>query len=163
MTARVKNMQMLLALRAARSENAERALARQHVQCEESRARVDAATARVVAYKAWQRERERELIGGLLGRVATINHIERVRDAFVVLDEQGEALERTEQEAGQAMRAAFELKQALVADRNQRRHEQDKMSALVARQRLNAVRRRELLEEIDQEERVRTAGRPSPC
>lgn len=163
MRARAKTMQMLLALREARSQNAESALARQHAQCEDARARVDDATARVVAHKTWQQQRERELLGGLLGRVATINHIERVRDAFAVLDEQSQALEQTEREAGQTMRAALELKQTLAADRDQRRREQDKMSALVARLRLTADRRRELLEEIDQEERVRVADRPSPC
>jgi hypothetical protein len=159
MTTRTRNLQTLLALREARSQRAENALARQNAQCAAARAHADAATARVVAHKSWQETRERELIGGLLGRVATVNHIERVRDAFAALDAQGEMLERTEREAGQAMRTALELKQALAADRNQRQREQDKMSALVARERLSAIRRCELLEEALEEERVRVADR----
>jgi hypothetical protein len=159
MTARARNLKTLLALREARSQRAESALARQNAQCAAARAHADAATTRVIEHKSWQETRERELIGGLLGRIATVNQIERVRDAFAALDAQSEMLERREREAGQAVRAALEVKQALAADRSQRRREEDKMSALVARDRLSASRRRELLEEAHQEERVRVADR----
>lgn len=166
MMTRAKNLQKLLTLREARSRRAESALARQHSQCVAARARVDAATARVVAHKTWQQERERELLDELLGQVATINRIERVRAAFAVIEEQGDLLERSEQEAGQAMRTALELKRALIADRNHRRNEHDKMSNLVHRERLAALRRHELFSEVEQEERIHgtvTTDRAKSC
>jgi Type III secretion protein YscO len=162
---RTTSLQKLLALREARSQRAETALARQHSRCEAARADVDAATTRVVAHRTWQQERERELLKELLGRPATVNHIERVRAAFAAIDAQSESLEHAEQAAGQTMRTALELKQALLLDRNQRRREQDKMSSLVARGRSAALRRRELFTEVEQEERVRgtSADRSWPC
>jgi hypothetical protein len=163
---RADGLHRLLMLREARSQRAEHALARQHAQCERAHAQVDAATARVVAHRNWQQRRERELLEGLLGHTTTINHIERVRAAFAAIDEQNETLERAEREAEQAMRGALELKQALAIDRDQRRRERDKMSNLVARGRAAALRRHELLTEVEQEERVRRsfAGeRPWPC
>lgn len=155
------NLQKLLALRHARLQRAQGALARQHGECESARERVSAATARVLEHRDRQQERERVLLGELLASKVTVNAIERVRATFAVLDEQRDDLERAARQANQAMRAAQELKQTLAADRDHRQREQDKMSSLAAHAAPAAHRRRELYAEIEQEERLqRNSGRP---
>lgn len=156
---RQNDLQKLLALRKMRSQRAERALAQQHAQCELEGAKVAAATARVVAHRDWQQERERALLDGLVGRAVSINDIERVRIAFTMLEEQGETLEQRERQAEKELRAALERKHALAIDRNRRRREQEKMSGLASHLG-NAVRRRaELYAEIDQEDCGASRGR----
>lgn len=155
------NLQKLLALRQARLQRAQGALARQHGECEAAREQVSAATARVLEHRDWQQERERVLLGELLASKVTVKAIERVRATFAVLDEQKEDLERAARQADQTMRAALELKQTLAADRDRRQREQDKMSSLAAYALPAARRRTELYAEVEQEERLRgNSGRP---
>jgi type III secretion system (T3SS) protein YscO len=147
------NLRKLLQLRSARLQRAEGALTRQNAECRAARAAREVAAARVVTHRDRQRERETTLLDGLLGRAVTLNDIERVRTAFAVLDEQGADLERAEGEARQSMRAAFEAKRSLTSERDRRRREQDKMSALVS-QAARLRQRRDLLRaEAEQEDR----------
>jgi type III secretion protein O len=155
---RAGSLQQLLTLRSARLQRAESALARQHAQCETARALVEAATARVVAHRDRQRQRERALLDELRTHPVTITHIERLRMTFALLDEQAADLERAEREADHAMRAAFELKDTLAVDRNRRRREQDKMAGIVAHAHQAARRREELYAEAEREERTRPAA-----
>jgi len=158
---RLDNLQKLLALRHARLQRAQGALARQHSECEAAQAKVNAAATRVLEHRDWQQERERVLLGELFACKATVNAIERVRTAFAVLDEQQADLERTAREADRTMRTAFEVKQALAADRDRRRREQDKMSSLAAHALPAARRRTELYAEVEQEESLqRNSGHP---
>jgi hypothetical protein len=163
---RPNSLQKLLALRHARLQRAEGALARQHAQCEAARGAVEAATASVLAHRDWQQDHERALLDDLLERTVTSRHIERLRAAFAQFDEHAASLERAEREADQAMRAAFELKHYLAVERRHRRREGDKMTALVAHARSAARRREELHAEAEQEERVHRSAsseRPWPC
>jgi len=149
-----RDLQKLLALRTARLQRAQGALARQHGECEAAREKVSAATTRVLEHRDYQQERERELLGELLASRATVNAIERVRASLTVLDEQQDNLERTAQQADQTMRAALDLKQTLAADRDHRRREQDKIVSLAAQSLPAARRRSELYAEVEQEERL---------
>lgn len=152
---RPDTLQKLLLLRRARLQRAQGALARQHGECEAAREKVSLATAQVVEHRDWQQERERVLLGELVGCKATVNAIERVRATFAVLDEQQDNFERAARQADQTMQAALDLKQTLAVDRDRRRREQDKIVSLAAHS-LPAVRRRtELLAEVEQEERLR--------
>lgn len=163
---RPNSLQKLLTLRQARSQRAEDALTRQHAQCAAAQAALAAETARIVAHRDMQRQRERMLLDELRAHPVTIRHIERVRATFAQLDEQAADLERAERDADRAMRAAFELKHALAADRNRRRREEDKMTGIVAHARRTSLRREELHAEAEREEIARArpiAERPGSC
>ena len=154
-----RDLQKLLALRHARLQRAQGALARQHGECESAREKVSAATARVLEHRDYQQEREGALLGELLASKATVNAIERVRASLAVLDEQQDNLERSAQQADQTMRAALDLKQTLAADRDRRQREQDKILSLAAQSLPAARRRNELFAEVEQEEHLQ--GNPN--
>jgi len=155
MTRRPDSLQRLLALRQARLQRAEDALTRQHGRCAAAQAALAAQTARILVHRDMQRQREHSLLDELRARPVTISHIERIRATFAQLDQQAADLERAEQDVDQAMRAAFEFKQARVVDRNRRRREEDKMTGIVAHAHRAARRREELHAEAEQDELAR--------
>jgi hypothetical protein len=156
---RATNLDKLLTLRRARLRRAERDLAQQQAQCEAARHRSDAASAKVVAFREWQQMRERALLDGLLGRIATLNDIERLRATFMDLDERRHHLERDELEARNAMREAFECKRTLASERDRYRRQSDKIADLVAHIARAARRRSELHAETEQEDCLPSAVR----
>lgn len=149
---RPNSLQALMILRQARLQRAHDALTRQQARCEAAQIAVAAETARVVAHRDSQRQRERSLLEELRTRPVTISHIERVRATFAQLDEQAADLERAERDADRAMRAEFERKQALAIERERRRREEDKMAGIIAHARRAARRRDELQAEAETEE-----------
>ena len=160
------SLKKLLVLRNARLQRTEASLARQNSECDALRAKVRAATARVVAHRDLQNEREQTLLNGLVGHTATKHELERIQVTLAVLDEQRLDLERAERDAARARRAALERKKALAADRDLRRRERDKLTNLALHAQPALRRREELLAEVEQEERVQGAApsdRAWPC
>jgi hypothetical protein len=148
------DLQKLLALRATRLQRAENELAHQHRLCEAAQAQAAAATARVLSHRRRQENKERALLEGLIGRPVTVKDIERVRTAFAILEQQSLDFERSERDAGVAVRAANEAKAGMMLDRNRRRREKEKMLDIVAQLARAADRTGELRLEVDQEERI---------
>ncbi|MFC3691169.1 type III secretion system stalk subunit SctO [Chenggangzhangella methanolivorans] len=143
------DLSRLIALRKVRLDRAVAAAAERQAACEAARARLDAASAEAARQGERRIAREDALLERLAMRPLTSGEIGRARDALAHLEQEGAELDHAEQEARRSLAHETERRAEAARERLRFERERDKLLTLARERSGAALRRAELLAELD--------------